>query len=232
MREFHWRWEILPQYWENAWQGLLVTAELSAIIIAIALVGGMVIGAARYSKRRVFNWPATCYIEIFRNTPILVQIVWFFYAFPVIIENVTGTNYQFPGFYAALFGIALNITAYSAEIFRGGIQSIERGQWEAARALGMNYFQVMRRVILPVAVRRMIPAFANRVIEAVKATSLASTIGVLDLMFQGQTLANTIYRPFEVYTAVAVIYFLAIYPLVLFTYWLERFLAIDEKVEL
>ena len=139
---------------------------------------------------------------------------------------------QLEPFLAAVFGIGLNITAYSGEIFRGGIQSIERGQWEAGRALGMSYLQLMRRVVLPVAVRRMIPAFANRMIEAVKATSLASTIAVADLMWQGEQLANAIYRPFEVYTAVAVIYFLAIYPLVLCTYWLERWLRIEEEVKL
>jgi polar amino acid transport system permease protein len=133
---------------------------------------------------------------------------------------------------AAVFGIGLNITAYSAEIFRGGIQSLDRGQWEAGRAIGMSYFQVMRRVILPQAIRRMVPAFANRMIEAVKATSLASTIAVADLMWQGEMLANAIYRPFEVYTAVAVIYFLAIYPLVLGTYGIERWLRIDEEVKL
>ena len=226
MREFVWRWDTLPQYHENFWRGLITTFELSAIIIVCALIGGVIIGAARYSKNRAFNWPATGFIEIFRNTPILVQIVWFFYAFPVLLGG------QLDGFYAALFGIGLNITAYSAEIFRGGIQSIERGQWEAGRSIGMNYFQLMRRVILPQAIRRMIPAFANRVIEAVKATSLASTIAVADLMFEGEQLANSIYRPFEVYSAVAIIYFLAIYPLVLGTYWLERYMAIDEEVKL
>ena len=96
----------------------------------------------------------------------------------------------------------------------------------------MSYFQVMRRIILPQAIRRMVPAFANRFIEAVKATSLASTIAVADLMWQGEQLANAIYRPFEVYSAVAIIYFLAIYPLVVFTYGLERWLRIDEEVQL
>ena len=226
MPEFKWRWEEMPQYWKSFADGLLITAELSAIIIAGALIGGVVIGAMRYSKRRIFNWPATCFIEMFRNTPILVQVVWFFYAFPVLIGG------QIEPFLAAIFGIGLNITAYSAEIFRGGIQSIERGQWEAGRAIGMGYFQVMRRIVLPVAVRRMIPAFANRMIEAVKATSLASTIAVADLMWQGEQLANSIYRPFEVYTSVAIIYFLAIYPLVLCTYGLERWFRIDEEVKL
>ena len=225
-RAFEWRWEVLDPYYGAFGQGLIVTAQLSGIIIVGCLVFGVIIGAMRYSKRRIFNWPATLYIEMFRNTPILVQIVWFFYAFPVVIGA------RFEPFLAAIFGIGLNITAYTAEIFRGGIQSLERGQWEAGRAIGMSYFQVMRRIILPQAIRRMVPAFANRFIEAVKATSLASTIAVADLMWQGEQLANAIYRPFEVYTAVAIIYFLAIYPLVLSTYGLERWLRVDEEVKL
>jgi polar amino acid transport system permease protein len=226
MPAFEWRWNVLNPYYGNFLEGLVITGQLSGIIIAGALFFGVILGAARYSKRRIFNWPATLYIEMFRNTPILVQIVWFFYAFPVLVGG------QIEPFMAAVFGIGLNITAYSAEIFRGGIQSLDRGQWEAGRAIGMSYFQVMRRVILPQAIRRMVPAFANRMIEAVKATSLASTIAVADLMWQGEMLANAIYRPFEVYTAVAVIYFLAIYPLVLGTYGIERWLRIDEEVKL
>ena len=226
MPAFEWRWNVLNPYYGNFLEGLVITGQLSGIIIAGALFFGVILGAARYSKRRIFNWPATLYIEMFRNTPILVQIVWFFYAFPVLVGG------QIEPFMAAVFGIGLNITAYSAEIFRGGIQSLDRGQWEAGRAIGMSYLQVMRRVILPQAIRRMVPAFANRMIEAVKATSLASTIAVADLMWQGEMLANAIYRPFEVYTAVAVIYFLAIYPLVLGTYGIERWLRIDEEVKL
>ena len=226
MPAFEWRWNVLNPYYGNFLEGLVITGQLSAIIIAGALFFGVILGAARYSKRRIFNWPATLYIELFRNTPILVQIVWFFYAFPVLVGG------QIEPFMAAVFGIGLNITAYSAEIFRGGIQSLDRGQWEAGRAIGMSYLQVMRRVILPQAIRRMVPAFANRMIEAVKATSLASTIAVADLMWQGEMLANAIYRPFEVYTAVAIIYFLAIYPLVLGTYGIERWLRIDDEVKL
>ena len=123
---------------------MVITGQLSAIIIAGALFFGVILGAARYSKRRIINWPATLYIEMFAATPpVLVQIVWFFYAFPVLVGG------QIEPFMAAVFGIGLNITAYSAEIFRGGIQSLDRGQWEAGRAIGMSYFQVMRRVILP-----------------------------------------------------------------------------------
>ncbi len=224
--DFKWDFSVVIEYQGNLYRGLGVTFELSIIIILASMVGGIIIGAGRYSKNRLFNWPATAYIEMFRNTPVLVQIVWFYYAFPVLI------GIQMEGFYAALIGIGLNMIAYSADIVRGGIQSIEKGQWEAAKSIGMDYLGVMRRIILPQALRRMIPPFANRVIEAVKATSLASTIAVAELLYEGQTLANTVYRPFELYTAVAVLYFFATYPLALFSYWLERKLAIDSDVRL
>ena len=226
MDEFRWDFSVVFEYQANLYRGLGVTFELSIIIILAAMVGGIIIGAGRYSKNRLFNWPATAYIELFRNTPVLIQIVWFYYAFPVLI------GIQMEGFYAALFGIGLNMIAYSADIVRGGIQSIEKGQWEAAKAIGMNYFSIMRRVILPQALRRMIPPFTSRTVEAVKATSLASTIAVAELLYEGQVLANTVYRPFELYTAIAVLYFFATYPLVLFSYWLERRLAIDSEMRL
>ena len=226
MDEFRWDFSVVFEYQANLYRGLGVTFELSIIIILASMVGGIIIGAGRYSKNRLFNWPATAYIELFRNTPVLIQIVWFYYAFPVLI------GIQMEGFYAALIGIGLNMIAYSADIVRGGIQSIEKGQWEAAKAIGMNYFSIMRRVILPQALRRMIPPFTSRTVEAVKATSLASTIAVAELLYEGQVLANTVYRPFELYTAVAVLYFFATYPLVLFSYWLERKLAIDSEMRL
>ena len=196
MAVFEWNFGILVEYWRNFAHGLLVTVELSVIVIAAAIVGGAVVGAARYSRIKTFNWPATAFIELFRNTPIFVQILWFYYAFPVLI------GLQMAGFIAAMIGIGLNMIAYSAEIFRGGIQSIERGQWEAGKAIGMDYFWVMRRIVLPQAVRRMVPAFANRMVEAIKASSLASTIAVAELMFEGSQLANAIYRPLEIYTEI------------------------------
>lgn len=221
--EYQWQFGQVFTYWPHFLQGVLVTLQLAICLIVIAIVGGVIVGSARHSKKRIYNWPASLFIEIFRNTPVLVQIVWFYFAFPVLI------NVQMPGFVAAVLGIGLNATAYSAEIFRAGIQSIERGQWEAARAIGMQYPAIMRRIILPQAVRRMIPAFANRIIEIVKATSLASAIAVGELVFRGEELANTIYRPMEIYTIVALIFFVLIYPLALLTYWLEWKLNSKDK---
>lgn len=224
--EFKWDFSVVFEYKENLLRGLVVTFELSAIIILAAIIGGIIIGAGRYSKAKLFNWPSTVFIELFRNTPVLVQIVWFYYAFPVLV------GIQMEGFYAALVGIGLNMIAYTADIVRGGIQSIEKGQWEAAKSIGMGYINVMRRIVLPQALRRIIPPFTSRIVEAVKATSLASTIAVAELLYEGQVLANTVYRPFELYTAVAVLYFVATYPLVLFSYWLENRLAIDSQRKL
>jgi len=223
MIEYQWKFFEVLEFWPAFINGMALTTQLSLILIVASIIGGVIVGSARYSKNKFFNWPATIFIEVFRNTPVFVQIIWFFFAFPILI------GVQMQGFYAALLGIGLNMIAYSAEIFRAGIQSIERGQWEAGRSIGMNYFQSMRRIVLPQAVRRMIPAFANRAIELVKSTSIASTIAVGELLYQGHQLANTIYRPMETYTIVAVLFFVMIYPLAGLTYFLEKRLNVDVR---
>jgi polar amino acid transport system permease protein len=182
-------------------RGVLGTAQLALVSFAAGLVLGLAIGAARASRRPALNWPATAFIEVFRSTPALVQIMWFFYAFPILI------GVQMGAFAAATVALSLNTAAFCAEIFRGGIQSIARGQWEAGRALGMTHVMLMRRVILPQAVKRMIPAFTNRGLELAKMTSLAATIAVAELLYEGKLLSSVTYRPIETYTTVAVIYF-------------------------
>jgi polar amino acid transport system permease protein len=126
---------------------------------------------------------------------------------------------------AAALGISLNSAAFSGEIFRGGIQSIEPGQWDGARALGMTRGQAMRRVILPQAVRRMLPALTNRAIEIFKMTTLASAIAYVELLQQGRLIASLNFNPIEAYTAVAILFFICLWPLVRLTYALERRLA-------
>ena len=176
---------------------------------------GLPVGAARYSRRRWLNWPATAFVEVFRNTPALVQIMWFFFAFPIIAP------FAIDAFSAAALALTLNTAAFSAEIYRGGIQSVAPTQWQAGRALGMTYGQVMRRVILPQAVRRMIPAFTNRGIELIKMTTLASTIAFAEVLHEAKTLAAIHFNPIEAYTAVALLFFALIYPLTLLVQRLE-----------
>jgi polar amino acid transport system permease protein len=197
-------------------RGAKLTIALWALALACGLVFGLPIGLARGSVQRILNWPATAWIEVFRNTPVLVQLVWFYYAFPVL------TGLKMDAFVAAALGLTLNTSAYCAEIWRGGIAGIVRGQWEAGRALGMMPVTMLRRIILPQAIRRMIPAFANRAIELAKVTAIASIISVHELMYEARLLSANTFRPLEVFTVIALVYFVVIYPATLLSYRLER----------
>jgi polar amino acid transport system permease protein len=200
-------------------RGVALTLWLWAIAFAFSLIAGLFIGLARGSRARWLNWPATAYIEVFRNTPVLVQLVWFYYAFPVL------TGLQMRPFTAAALGLCLNTSAYCAEIYRGGLQSIVAGQWEAGKALGMSYWRVLWRIVLPQAVRRMLPAFTNRAVELAKMTSIASVIAVHELMYEARTFSTQSFLPMETFTVVAVIYFVLIYPGTLAAFMLERQLS-------
>ena len=149
----------------------------------------------------------------------LVQILWFYFALPILMP------FEISPLAAAALGISLNSAAFSAEIYRGGIQSIERGQWDGARALGMGWGQAMRRIILPQAIKRMLPALTNRAIEIFKMSTLASAVAYVELLQQGKLIASLNFNPIEAYTAVALIFFVFLWPLVQFTYVLERRLA-------
>ena len=212
------RWNFAPVFdnLDVLWVGALGTLRLFAICAVIGLSLGLAVGLARYAKRRVVNWPATAFVEFFRNTPVLVQILWFYFALPILLP------FEVSPLAAAALGISLNSAAFSAEIYRAGIQGIERGQWEGARALGMSQAQAMRRIVLPQALRRMLPALTNRGIEIFKMTTLASAVAYVDLLQQGKLLASLNFNPIETYSVIAVIFFLCLLPLVQATYALER----------
>ena len=149
--------------------GALETIKIAVVALAISLPVGLIVGAGRYSRVKYFRWPATGFVETFRNIPVLVSIMWFFFAFPMLVP------FEISAYTAAVLALSLNTSAFFAEIFRAGIQSISPGQWDGARALGMSYRDQMQRIILPQAIRRMVPAFTNRWIELCKLTALAST---------------------------------------------------------
>src|SRR5260370_37205623 len=127
------------------------TVRIFAICLVLGLSLGLVVGLGRYARNKWLYLPATAFVEFFRNTPVLVQILWFYFAMPLLVP------FAISPLAAASLGISLNSAAFSAEIYRGGIQSIERGQWDGARALGMGWGQAMRRIILPQAIKRMMP---------------------------------------------------------------------------
>jgi polar amino acid transport system permease protein len=205
------RWLILT--------GLGVTIAYTIGTILLGLLVGLATGLLRLSRSRLITAPLVAYVEIFRCTPLLVQIIWFYYALPVVI------GIDIPAPVAAVLVLSLYTGAFYAEIIRGGVNSIERGQWDAARAIGMRRYQIMRHVVLPQALKRMIPPFMNQSIIQLKNTSLVSTIAVADLLYDGTIITAATYRPLEVYTLVAVIYFLVLFPLTLAAQQVERRLA-------
>jgi len=208
---WHYRWLILA--------GLGITVAYTIGTIILGLIIGVAAGLMRLSRRKLVNAPLIAYIEVFRCTPLLVQIIWFYYALPVVL------GIDIPATLAAVLVLSLYTGAFYAEIVRGGVLSIERGQWDAARSLGLRNSQLMRHVILPQAVRRMIPPFMNQSIIQLKNTSLVSTIAVADLLYNGQMITAATYRPLEVYTMVAVVYFIVLFPLTLAAQSVERRLA-------
>jgi polar amino acid transport system permease protein len=204
--DFHWDFSAVLQNYPVLLRGVGMTALLWAIAFPASMVIGFLIALGTGSRNRIVAGMGRSYVELFRNTPVMIQLIWFFYAFPIL----TGT--QLTPVVAALCGLILNASAYCSEIFRGGMASVPNGQWEGARALGMSHPQVLRRVIVPQVFSRMLPAFTNRGIELAKNTSIASVIAVQELMYQGRALSSAFYRPLETLTAVAIIYFLLIYP--------------------
>ena len=196
--------------------GAVGTLRLFAICLVAGLLLGLLVGFGRRAQSRWLYWPASAFVEFFRNTPVLVQILWFYYALPMLVP------FEISPLAAASFGISLNSAAFSAEIFRAGIQSIDRGQWEGAQALGMTPVAVMRRIVLPQAVRRMLPALTNRAIEIFKMSTLASAVAYVELLQQGKLIASLDYNPIEVYTVIALAFFAFLFPLVQATYAFER----------
>ncbi|MBG6141967.1 polar amino acid transport system permease protein [Labrenzia sp. EL_142] len=199
-------WDFSPVLAEGGF--LLVGFRNTLVLTATALSGGLVVGLllafARLSHRRWLKVPAGIVIEVFRTTPPLVQLFWFYFGLPIVL------SIEMTPFLAASLTFMIQSGAFFAEIFRAGIVSIERGQWEAANAIGMTYNQSMRRVILPQAVKRMFPSMMERSIELMKTTTLVATVSYADLLFQANELAQKTFRPLEVFTVVALIYFVSI----------------------
>ncbi len=185
--------------------GLLNTLKITALALLFGVPLGLVFALSRLSKFLPLSFTAAFIIEFFRTTPPLVQLFWFFFALPILIDV------RMTPFIAAVVTFSIQSSAFFAEIFRGGIQSIDKGQWEGAKAIGMSYRQSLIRIILPQAVKRMIPAFMERSIELLKTTTLVSTVAYADLMFQANDLAQKTFRPLEVYTVVALMYFVLIF---------------------
>jgi polar amino acid transport system permease protein len=216
---YHWDFAPVFAAWPLLAQGLLNTLKVTGTALACGLVLGLALALLRLSHRPWASWPAGFVIEVFRTTPPLVQLFWFFFALPILV------GIEMTPFMAAAITFSIQSSAFFAEVFRAGIQSVERGQWDGARAIGMSYGQAMRRIVLPQAVKRMIPAFMERAIELMKTTTLVATISYADLLFEANEISQKSFRPLETYTVVALVYFTVIFLASLCARWLELRLA-------
>ena len=196
--------------------GAGVTIQITVLSTAIGFVIGLIVGVARISNLRVLRMLAEVYVEFFRGTPLLVQFFLFYFALPVI------TGQRIDPFIAAISACGINSGAYVAEIFRAGIQSVDDGQMEAGRSLGMTWLQTMRYIIVPQAFKRVIPPLGNEFIAMLKDSSLVSVIGFEELTRRGQLIIAKTYGSFEIWMSVAVIYLVMTLTISRFVAYLER----------
>ena len=213
---YTWNFGIITDNLEVLLRGCIVTLELTAVSLILATVLGLLLSLGSLSRTRPIRWFSIGFVELFRAAPALVVLIWIYYALPVLI----GVNLN--SFVSAVLALTLVQAAYEAEIFRAGIEAIERGQVEAARSVGMSHAQTMRRIVLPQAVRIMIPPFVSATASLLKYSSLASVVSVYELLNQGNNIIQTSFRPLEVYTAVAVFYLAMIIPITQVSRVLER----------
>ena len=193
--------DFLPKYYTTYIDATVTTLKVSLIALLIGLLLGIVICLAKISTIKVLNVLATIYVEVIRNTPILVQIMIIYFALPEV-------GISFTPFMSAIIALSINSGAYVSEIFRSGILAIDKGQMEAGRSLGLSYFQTMKFIILPQALKNSLPALGNEFISLVKEPSIVYFVGVADIMFAANTIKNATYETFGPYLIAAAIYFI------------------------
>ena len=210
MLSYHFDWSVITSGTYHDWlvSGVIVTLKLSAISIALSFVIGLLIAVMRMSHNRLVRWVAHAYLEFFRNTPLLVQIFfWYFGSYrvlPMVVNDwLNEVGFEFG---AAVIALSIYTSAFIAEDIRSGVLSIPKEQMEAARSAGFSYLQSMRYVILPQAVRITIPPLINQFLNLAKNSSLAMTIGVMELTYQARQVESYTFKGFEAFSAATVVY--------------------------
>ncbi len=207
-------WGVISQNLPLFMKGAYLTLKISLVSLLLSIPIGAVVGLCRISRNRVISFIAVSYIEFFRGVPLLVLLMWIFF--------VLGRFLRLGSYWSAIVGLAVFSGAFVAEIVRAGIEAIPKGQMEAARASGMTYGQAMKLVILPQAVRKVLPPLASQFIILIKDSSLVSVISVVDLTLIAKNLVATTFRSIEVFSFVAALYFCM-------TFSLSKFIAFFEK---
>ncbi len=202
-------------YMPEILMGAAITIELTVCVSVLCLVVGLIVALLRLSRVPILRLAAGVYVEALRGTPLLLQLFYVYFVLPAV-------GLRIPAFTAGLIALTLNYSAYVSEVYRAGIKAVPKGQVEAAYALGLSRGNTMRLVVLPQAMRIVIPPMGNYFISLFKDTALASTVTVHELMFSGQDIASTNFQYFAVYTIIGAIYLFMSYPGSLFVQFLER----------
>lgn len=208
--------------------GFWSTISLSLIAAVLSMAIGLLVALPGMSSNRWLRLPSRVYIEFIRAIPLLPMLFWVFYGFPVVLKSI-GINISIDAFWGAIITLAISDSAFTAEIYRSGIQSIDKGQTEAAKTVGLNYRQTMQYVILPQAIKRILPPLANQFIYIVKMSAFASVIGMQELTRRANELVVTEYRPLEIYTLLIFEYLVLVLIISFFVRWLERKMRSDES---
>jgi His/Glu/Gln/Arg/opine family amino acid ABC transporter permease subunit len=215
-------WSVVWQYRYDLLHGVLLTIALTFVTMLVAVPGGILLAMMRLSKSRVFSGLSLAFVELFRNLPLILVVYWAFYVMPVLFDI------QFSAFATGLIALCLNVSAYNSETFRAGINSIRVGQTNAGLALGMSRAQVLQKIVLPQAWRRVLPVLASTWVSLFKDTSLVSVIAVGDLAHTAMQIRSQTFRVLEMLTAMAVIYWLLGYPQAKLVDWIYRKFEVRE----
>jgi His/Glu/Gln/Arg/opine family amino acid ABC transporter permease subunit len=230
-----WGWYVIDPTTKSGWvnikflvSGMGQTILISVIAAAISITLGLLVALPGQSSKRGWRIVNRVYVEVVRSIPLLPMLFWVFYGLPIIFKSM-GLDIPIDPFWGAIITLAVSDSAFTAEIYRSGIQSIARGQKEAAQTIGLTYAQTMRYVILPQAIRRILPPLANQFIYIVKMSAFASVIGMQELTRRANELVVTEYRPLEIYSLLIVEYLVLVLIISAGVRWLERRMGADER---
>jgi polar amino acid transport system permease protein len=216
--DWEFAWEILPRMLRGLW----VTVQLTGLGISLALVGGLVLALLRRSKYRVIRWPVALFIEFIRSTPLLVQLFFLFLVLP-------DYGILLSGFTAGVVGLAIHYATYTSETYRAGIESVDRGQWEAATAINLSNYQTWRHVVLPQAIPTALPALGNYVVASLKDAPLAATITVIGVLGTAQQIQAQTFRSLEPLTLAGLLFLAVSVPAAALVRLLEKRHAFDRS---
>jgi His/Glu/Gln/Arg/opine family amino acid ABC transporter permease subunit len=207
MQTYQFRWDVIPNNLDFLMSGLQMTLIISAAALVFAMIGGLLLAVVDMSRYFAVRAIGLAIGEVIRNTPILVQLLWVYYVLPIVF------NIRISSFAAIVIGLSVYMAAFMSEVYRTGIQAVPKGHREAAQVLGLTPYQSFRRIVLPQAIRFTLPPMASNFVQLIKFSSLGAVISVTEITRRGMELSSSTFRPLEIFSFIAVVYFFICWPL-------------------